>query len=63
MMMLVNRVIISAIVCTEKCPTLQVTVVFVTCVKDVAMEIQRITSHTQHKNTTLISTKHQNIYQ
>ena len=47
-MVLVNGVIISTIVHTEKCPTAQIAVIFVTRVKDVAVEVQRITS--KHKN-------------
>jgi len=49
MMMLVNGVIISTIVCTQECPTSQVTVIFVTCVKDIAVEVQRITLHTHNR--------------
>jgi len=47
MMMLVDRVIISTIVCTQKRPASQVAVIFVTRVKDVAVKVQCITSHAQ----------------
>jgi len=49
MMVLVNWVIISTIVTTEKRPASQVTVVLVTRVKNVAVKVQCITS--KHKNT------------
>ena len=42
-MMLVNWVIISTIVCTEKCPTTQVAVIPVTSVEHIAVKVQRIT--------------------
>jgi len=44
-MVLVNWVVISTIVCAEKCPTAQIAVIFVTRVKDVAVKVQGITSN------------------
>jgi len=43
-MVLVNWIIISTVVATEERPAAQVTVVFVTRVKHVAVKVQSITS-------------------
>ena len=58
MMMLVDGVIISTIVCTQKCPASQVAAIFVTSVKDIAVKVQCITLDTKQANNSNIFIQH-----